>query len=403
MNINSRNNYSNLFSSIFSNSSGGGMNNFLADYASIKNGSYGKLMKAYYAKDRTASVSSSRKTANYKPDPAKKTKDTVETLNKIKQNADGLKQSADALQKTGSDSVFESNDKDALFNAVSAFVKDYNATLDSAGMSDTPTIQHRATMMVNATQANKNLLEKVGITIEGNRLSIDEETFRSANENTVKALFHDNYSYGNRISSYASYISNKATAEGATATTTKPSTNNSTTGSTSTSKDTADSLTNIKDSTSKLENAADALLKTGTGSVFESEKEDALYNAVLSFVNNYNSVVDAAGKSNVSTITQRLDMMTNLTQSYRNMLERIGITAGSDNKLSIDKTVFQSANKDSVKSLFNENYSYGDRVSSYASYMNEKATSEAAKANTYSAKGSYTNNYNSGSIYNDYF
>ena len=32
-------------------------------------------------------------------------------------------------------------------------------------------------------------VEKVGITIDGNRLSIDEETFRSANVNTVKSLF----------------------------------------------------------------------------------------------------------------------------------------------------------------------------------------------------------------------
>jgi len=404
MNINSRNNYSNLFSSIFSTSSnGGGMNNFLADYASIKNGSYGKLMKAYYARNKEDVSSTARRTATYKPNPAKKSVDSAETLNKIKKNADDLKASADTLLKTGSDSVFESNDKDALFNAVSSFVNNYNAALDSAGMSDTSTIQHRASMMVNATQANKNLLEKIGINLNGNRLSIDEETFRSADVNTVKSLFNDNYSYGNRISSYASYISNKATAEGASATTSTASGSTSSTGSTSTSKDSANSLTTIKDSTSKLKESADALLKTGSASVFESEKEDALYNAVSSFITNYNSVVDAAGKSNVSSIQQRASMMANTTQSYKNMLEKIGITVDSGNKLSIDKTAFQSANKDTVKTLFNENYSYADRVSSYASYMNEKATSEAAKANTYSAAGSYTNNYNTGSIYNDYF
>ena len=403
MNINSRNNYSNLFSSIFSTSSnGGGMNNFLADYASIKNGSYGKLMKAYYARNKEDVSSTARKTATYKPNEAKKSVDSAETLTKIKKNADDLKAATDTLQKTGTDSVFESGDKDALFNAVSSFVNNYNAALDSAGMSDTSTIQHRASMMVNATQANKNLLEKIGITINGNRLSIDEETFRSADVNTVKSLFNDNYSYGNRIGSYASYISNKATAEGASATS-STSSSTSTTGSTSTSKDSANSLTNIKDSTSKLKDSADALLKTGSGSVFESEKEDALYNAVASFVTNYNSVVDSAGKSNVSSIQQRATMMINSTQSYRNMLEKIGITVDSSNKLSINKEIFQSANKDTVKSLFNESYSYGDRVSSYASYMNEKAISEAAKANTYSASGSYTNNYNSGSIYNDYF
>ena len=403
MNINSRNNYSNLFSSIFSSSSGGsGVNNFLADYASIKNGSYGKLMKAYYARNKEDVSSTARKTANYKPNPVKKSVDSAETLTKIKQNADDLKASADTLLKTGSDSVFESNDREALYNAVSSFVSNYNSVLDTAGKSDTATIQNRASMMANATNANKNLLEKIGVNLSDNRLSIDKEAFEAADINTIKSLFNENYSYANRISSYASYISNKAAAEGASATS-KPSSTTTTTGSTSTSKDTADSLTNIKDSTSKLQASADALLKTGKDSVFESEEEDALYKAISSFVSNYNSVLDTAGKSNVSTIQQRVTMMTNATTSYKSMLEKIGISVDGSNRLSVNKDAFQAANKDTVKSLFNESYSYGGRISSYASYMNTKATSEAAKANTYSSTGSYTNNYNSGSVYNDYF
>jgi len=379
------------------------MNNFLADYASIKNGSYGKLMKAYYARNKETASSTTRKTANYKPNPLKKSVDSAETLTKIKQNADNLKASADTLLKTGTDSVFESGDKDALYNAVSSFVSNYNSVLDTAGMSDTATIQNRASMMANATRANQNLLAKVGITLDDNRLSIDKEKFEAADVNTIKALFNDNYSYGNRISSYASYISNKAGAEGASATTNSTSGTTAATGSTSTSKDSADSLTNIKDSTSKLQTSADVLSKTGKDSVYESKEEDALYNAISSFVTNYNSVLDTAGKSNVSTISQRANMMTNATQSYKNMLAKIGVSVDSNNRLSVNKDAFQAANKDTVKSLFSEDYSYGGRISSYASYMNTKATSEAAKANTYSSTGSYTNNYNTGSIYNDYF
>ncbi len=42
--------YSSLFSSMGSSSG-----NWLADYATIKNGSYGKLMKAYYAEAKSSS------------------------------------------------------------------------------------------------------------------------------------------------------------------------------------------------------------------------------------------------------------------------------------------------------------------------------------------------------------
>ena len=54
--ITGRTDYSALFSSLNGGKSTGigGGSYSLADYASIKNGSYGKLMKAYYGKNKTA-------------------------------------------------------------------------------------------------------------------------------------------------------------------------------------------------------------------------------------------------------------------------------------------------------------------------------------------------------------
>ena len=50
INIQMRNDYSYLFSSLNTSKTGSAGNlSFLSDYAAIKNGSYGKLMKAYYA------------------------------------------------------------------------------------------------------------------------------------------------------------------------------------------------------------------------------------------------------------------------------------------------------------------------------------------------------------------
>ena len=56
INVDSRQDYSYLFQGL----SGGSMGNlnFLSDYASIRNGSYGKLMKAYYGTGQTSSTSS---------------------------------------------------------------------------------------------------------------------------------------------------------------------------------------------------------------------------------------------------------------------------------------------------------------------------------------------------------
>ena len=74
------------FSALFSgtlDSSSVGNTNMLSDYAAIKNGSYGKLMKAYYAKQDAEKLSGKG--------------DTSQKLTLMKTSADSLKKSADAL------------------------------------------------------------------------------------------------------------------------------------------------------------------------------------------------------------------------------------------------------------------------------------------------------------------
>ena len=74
------------FSALFSgtsDSSSIGNTNMLSDYAAIKNGSYGKLMKAYYAKQDAEKLSGKG--------------DTSQKLTLMKTSADSLKKSADAL------------------------------------------------------------------------------------------------------------------------------------------------------------------------------------------------------------------------------------------------------------------------------------------------------------------
>lgn len=78
---NSNVDYSALFGGTSDNSIGG--TNLLSDYVAIKNGSYGKLVKAYYAKQDA--------------EKAAGTGDTSQKLTLMKTSADSLKKSADAL------------------------------------------------------------------------------------------------------------------------------------------------------------------------------------------------------------------------------------------------------------------------------------------------------------------
>lgn len=235
---NMKQDYSFLFQNM-STSGGGGLGNlnFLSDYASIKNGSYGKLMKAYYAKDKSSEVSSIAEKQTKKATSTSTAKDSAKKLAEIEGAAEGLKDSADALIKTGSKSVFnkveveskdeygftqttKEYDKNAIYKSVASFVDDYNNLIKTAGSSETNSIQNRVHTLTGATSANKTLLSKVGITINSdNTLSIDEESFKKADMTTVKSLFNGNSSYAYRVSAQASLIDYTADKEASKANT----------------------------------------------------------------------------------------------------------------------------------------------------------------------------------------
>ena len=191
------------------------------DYATIRSGSYYKLLKAYYGDDCSSEVKSALSTST--------SKDDTNTLARIESAAEDMKESAATLMTTGSKSVFEKvtttdeegvtktdYDTDAIYKAVKAFADDYNNLLDQAVESNTTNILRGARTMVNYTKVNEGLLAKVGITIgEDNKLEVDEEAFKKADMSTVKNLFGTRGSYGYQIQTQASLIETYAKSEAA--------------------------------------------------------------------------------------------------------------------------------------------------------------------------------------------
>ena len=201
INIQAKTNYSFLFSGLSSTASNAASSNWLADYASIKNGSYAKLMKAYYGKET-----------------AKK------ALAKVETTTDALKESADTLLATGKNDLFAQKDittKDengietttkgydtsAIYNAVNSFVKNYNSVMAAVDDVSDTTVNNRTESLGNTTIANSKQLAKIGITMKNDgTLSLDKDTFMKADMNTVKNLFQGNGSYGYRVSAQSSMI-----------------------------------------------------------------------------------------------------------------------------------------------------------------------------------------------------
>lgn len=198
MNISSLNDYSFLFSGMSSgNNASTSTMNFFSDYASIKNGSYAKLMKAYYGTGKETSEAPKATSSKESKVP-----EEVKKLNKVQTATDDLKDAADALGAKDAKMDYES---------VKKFVDSYNASIKAVNAVTDKSTVNRATRMVEQTISNAKLLGKIGVTLnEDSTLSIDKETFESAGSSTVNALFQGAGSYGYNISAQASLVNYSA-------------------------------------------------------------------------------------------------------------------------------------------------------------------------------------------------
>ena len=206
--------YSFLFSGL--NSSRNSSNNLLtsinlSDYNSIKTGTYGKLLKAYYKKDDVDTKDTSSKKNNTTVNKVDET--TVKEFKEIQTESEGLRDSAAALMQRGSKSVFKDGDMDKIYKAVSDFAQDFNTVVEKGSKSYSKAIMRGSEGLINLAGDYKEELNQMGITIKDNKLSIDKDTFMKADADKVKALFNGQNSFAYLTSLRATSIGNTAYSE----------------------------------------------------------------------------------------------------------------------------------------------------------------------------------------------
>lgn len=186
----------------------------LSDFASIKNGSYGKLLKAYYSKNPTSSAT--------KEEQGEKTQTSQlkSTANELAESAKELygdsslyeKKEIKTTDKDGKETTTVDYDKDALYKKVEQFVDDYNDMIKEGGASSSNSVLRSTLSAVQNTQSNYKMLAKVGITMNSdNTLSVDEDSFKKAEMADIETMFKGTGSYAYKVGSKASSVSNYAT------------------------------------------------------------------------------------------------------------------------------------------------------------------------------------------------
>lgn len=184
----------------------------------------------------------------------------------------------------------------------------------------------------------------------------------------------------------------------------------------STAEDSTKKLKSIKSAADELSNNVKELTATGSKSVFKKVDtkdengnkvkdydKDAIYKAVKSFVDDYNSLIEATDESNTKTIVSGTNSMISTTKANTSLLRDLGISVNSDFTLDIDEDTFKKADMAVAKSMFSGTGSYAYQISVKSAMVSMNATNEASKSNTYTSAGNYSYNYSAGDLYNSWF
>ncbi|MCM1325162.1 MAG: hypothetical protein NC094_05955 [Bacteroidales bacterium] len=386
INVNATNNYSFLFSGLSSSSSGTNLN-FLSDYASIKNGSYGKLMKSYYGAAKTsATASSGTKSSSQnildkiweeKRNP-KVSKDTQESNENLTTGLSTLQTTVAALRddKTYTDTTNGKSAIDKTVTAMKAYVEDYNNVVTAAKGSTLANKTAYVANMMSSTAANADKLSEVGVTVNSDgTLELDESKLKAAGSAKVQELFS-----ADNIMSYGSSIASRIQFAGA-------SSGTNSTGSTEAEKATGSGAAGLKaDSKTLASDELYARVKDKDGNETDKYDVDKIFATAKSFVNNYNAMFDAAESSSNSGVVANLAYIQEKTARNEDALKQFGITVDTKGRMKIDEDTFKNSDMSKVQDFFKD---YGSSISTNASLVDYYMTTQASAANGYTSAGTY--------------
>lgn len=370
--------------SLFGNTSG--LAGMLGDYSAIRSGSYGKLMKSYYG-EQSSSISrgsSSSRSKNVLDEiieerrNPKESKEVSAANSKLSTSVSTFKNALGTLQSenTYKDTENGLDARSKVENALESYVSAYNDAVTTAKKSTNMNMTSNVAGAMGATKESVEALGELGITMNHDgTLAFDAKKFKTIELSTVKDAFDGNaaLSYGSKIASRLNRIADGATSSG------KIDSSTTTVATVSNSKSLMESIESLKgtDLYTTKNNAGDAVFN-----------RDGVKTELGKFVEFYNKTIEAAKKSSVSGVNSNLTTLLQKTAQYTKSLAEIGVTVTSEGKLSLNKSVFDNAAQDKIKTNLT---SYASSIETNARLVNYYSTTQNNSTSGYSATGSYTN------------
>lgn len=365
-----------------------GVSGMVSDYNSIKNGSYGKLMKSYYkgqagstnaagksdksnrnntldkimADRKNPTISKEATAANAKLNSSLK---TLTTALSALQSKDTYKNKA-ANKNTAADKNENNANNSLAKRSLKDFVSSYNDAVKSSKKSTMNNISKNVANMMKAAKENEDKFKELGVNINRDgTLTVDEKKLNEADDERIAELFDGDkaMSFGSKAASSlnraASYTVNEDNAATAAEDAAKTATADR-------SRSLMDSITGLKDEETYAE-----------GNALEEASD---------FVDYYNSTLNSARNAGSTAVTANLSSMMQKTAQNSGALAEIGVNVGTDGRLSINEDTFRNADTANVRDTLTN---FAGAIESDARLLNYFSTTGTEANAGYSANGGY--------------
>ena len=386
-------NFWNSTSSMFGSNNSTNLYSLFSERASIKNGTYKRMLTSYFdtvgsSSDGTSSTRRNRgsdiidRLLKEKMHPTV-SKETKEANSNLTSGLNSLQSSVSALQK---DSTYEDTENgstaaDKVLSAVKSYVTSYN---DVVTASKSSTLSNKtayvANMMSTTSKFSKELSE-IGVSLkQDGTLQLDETKLKAADISKVQKLFSSD-----NIQSYGSTIASRVKFAGGGSSTSTNKTDNKTDTDTDTKKPVSTGAAGLKTDGEALA-SSDLFAKIKDKDGNETYNVDKILSTAKSFVSNYNKMFDNAESSSNSGVISNLAYIRERTKNNSKALEEFGISVDKKGRMKLDEDTFKKADMSKVQDFFKD---YGSYVASNASRVDYYMNTNANAANGYTSRASY--------------
>ncbi|MCL2055580.1 MAG: flagellar filament capping protein FliD [Oscillospiraceae bacterium] len=141
--------------------------------------------------------------------------ENAETNNTARNNelslSDSSKKLSDSIKELMTSSSHFSGDNAGMQNKIKEFVSNYNDTVEGLKDSQSMSALRSGVSMVSTSAAHSRSLSNIGITIGAdNKMTLNEDKFKSASKEDFSSLFSGHFSYGSKVADRASAIDRNA-------------------------------------------------------------------------------------------------------------------------------------------------------------------------------------------------